>query len=238
MADGIYIGMAGATARAAQLESISDNLANAQTPGFKKANPAFQAFLTETQASDQAYPAAVATSFDNSPGAVMRTDEKLDVTPDNGAFMAVRAPGGQLAFTRGGHLTLDNQGQLLAQGLPVLDKSGQPIRVPDGKAISATEVRPDGTVLNGGERLGQLATFALAGPLERLGNSMLRPQANGVAQPVEGTFRIGELELSNSSALSSAVDMVAAQRHFEASMQTIQTYRAMDQRTNELGKVR
>ena len=45
MSDGIYVGMSAAVARAAQLDSLSDNLANAQTPGFKASHPAFETFL-------------------------------------------------------------------------------------------------------------------------------------------------------------------------------------------------
>ena len=45
MADGIYVGMAAAAARAEQLDSIADNLANVETPGFKASHPAFQSFL-------------------------------------------------------------------------------------------------------------------------------------------------------------------------------------------------
>ena len=237
MADGIYIGMAGATARAAQLEAISDNLANAQTPGFKKQAPAFQAVFAESLRNDSLYPAAVSTAVDMSPGAVMRTDERLDVTPNEGNFLAVRT-GGSVAFTRNGHLTVSNQGELMSAGSPVLDRSGQTIRLPDGKAGTPTEVHPDGTVYCGTERIGQLATFALTGPMERLGTSLIRPQETGRATMVEGTVQVGELEMGNSSPLQAAVEMVAAQRHFEASMQTIQTYRTMDERTNELGKVK
>src|SRR5882724_6756266 len=127
MADGIYIGMAGAVARSEQLDSISDNLANAQTPGFKKSEPAFQAFLGDAQSKDQSFPVAVSTAFDLSEGATMRTNEKLDVVPNDCAFLAVTSPNG-LAFTRNGHLTVDGGGVLRAAELPVLDRTGQAIR--------------------------------------------------------------------------------------------------------------
>lgn len=235
MADGIYIGMAGAVARSAQLDSISDNLANAQTPGFKKAEPAFQAFLNQTQSKDQAYPAAVATSFDMSEGATLRTEEKLDVIPNDGAFLAVSTPNG-VAYTRAGHLTVAPDGTLLAAHNPVLDASGAPIHVPAGRP--APQARTDGTLFSGEDRIGKLATFKLSGPLERMGSQLMRPLATGRADAIDTGVRIGELELGNSSPLSCAVQLVAVQRHFESAMQTIQTYRKMDERTNELGRVR
>jgi len=237
MADGIYIGMAGAAARAAQLEAISDNLANAQTPGFKKAEPSFHALLGQAQQRDQAYPVAAGTAFDMSEGAVLRTDEKLDVVPADGAFLAVKSANGSVAFTRAGHLTVSGDGTLQAANLPVLDANGGPIRVPQGRP--PPQVRTDGSVYSGEDRIGQLATFKLSGPLERLGSQLMRPQANGGrADAVQSGVRIGELELGNTSPLSCAVQLVSAQRHFESAMQTIQTYRKMDERTNELGRVR
>ena len=238
MSDGIYIGMAGATARATQLESISDNLANSQTPGFKKQSPAFQAVFAESLRNDQVFPAAISTAVDLSPGAVMRTDEQTDILPEDGNFLAVRT-GDDVAFTRNGHLTVNSAGILNVAGAPILDTQGATIVIPEGKQGAPIEVHKDGSVFVGNERMpNQIATFALSGPMERLGTSLVRPQATGNAAMVSSQLRIGEIELGNSSALQSAVDMVAAQRHFEAAMQTIQTYRSMDQRTNELGTVR
>src|SRR4051794_16984464 len=61
VADGIYVGMSAAAARAAQLESISDNLANVETPGFKAGRPSFQSFLPGRGTTDKVFTAAVAT---------------------------------------------------------------------------------------------------------------------------------------------------------------------------------
>ncbi|MBL8949542.1 MAG: flagellar hook basal-body protein, partial [Myxococcaceae bacterium] len=119
---------------------------------------------------------------------------------------------------------------------PVLDVNGGPIVVPPGRP--PPQVRNDGTVYSGEERLGQLATFKLSGPLERLGSQLLKPVNGGTAQAVDAGVRVGELELANSSPLHCAVQLVSAQRHFENAMQTIQTYKKMDERTNELGRVR
>ncbi|MBK7858982.1 MAG: flagellar hook basal-body protein [Archangiaceae bacterium] len=235
MADGIYIGMAGAVARAAQLESISDNLANAQTPGFKKSEPTFQAFLGEAQSPDQAFPAAVSSAFDLSEGATMRTEEKLDVTPNGGAFLAVQSAGG-MAFTRAGHLTLDAEGRLTAAHAPLLDVNGKELRIAPG--APAPEIRNDGSVYSGEERIGKIATFKLTGAMERIGSQLMRPVKDGQAAPVDAGVRIGELELGNTSPLTCAVQLVSAQRHFESAMQSIQTYRKMDERTTELGRVR
>ncbi len=243
MSDGIYIGMAGAVARSDQLDAISDNLANSETQGFKKSTPTFEAFLADSGSKDQAFPVAVATAFDMTQGATLRTDEKLDVIPNSGSYLAVKN-GDTIAFTRAGHITLDGNGFLSAAGLPLLDNGGQPIRIPDNKQ---PEIRADGSVYataadgtpqSSGERLGTLATFKLSGPLERAGGQLMRPQPGGHAVQVDSGVNVGELELSNTSPLICAVQMVSVQRNFEAAMQSIQTYRMLDQRAADLGRVR
>jgi flagellar basal-body rod protein FlgF len=81
MADGIYVAMCGAAARSEQLDAIADNLANAQTPGFKASRPAFAAFLPGAGGGDKTYPAAVASGLDLRAGPTSRTDNPLDVVP-------------------------------------------------------------------------------------------------------------------------------------------------------------
>jgi len=247
MADGIYVSMCGAVARADQLDAVADNLANVQTRGFKASRPAFEAFLPAAGRYDKSYTASVATSLDLRPGPSTTTGNPLDVLPEDGAFLAVKA-GDAVAYTRDGQVALDAGRRLVIRGNPVLAKSGHPIVVPadyvpeisaDGmvraRLSSASERagRPDDVVL------GELATYQLSGAVDRVGPALLRLGTGGQATAVaEVRLRVGEAELSNSSALESMVQMVAAQRSFDASMQAIQTYRTMDQRAAELGRTR
>jgi flagellar basal-body rod protein FlgF len=237
MADGIYIGMCGAVARSEQLDAIADNLANAQTPGFKAARPAFEAFMAAGGAQDKHYAAAVATGFDLRPGPTTHTGNALDVLPDDGAFLAVRGPDGQVAFTRDGRLTLDGDRRLVSgAGRLVLDRQGLPILVPPGMTPS---VDGTGTVRAGEAELGQLALARLQGPVDRVGPSLLAPGQGGQAVPVvDGTVRTGEVELGNAGALEATLALVTAQRAYDSSMQAIQTYRQLDQRAAELGRTR
>lgn len=236
MADGIYVTMNGAAARSEQLDAIADNLANAQTPGFKAARPAFEAFFPASGAPDKSYPAAVATGFDLRPGPTARTDNPLDVLPEGGAFLAVAAPGGGVAYTRDGRLSVDSERRLAtATGRLVLDRSGAPIRVPPG---APPRVGADGVVRAGDLQLGELARVRLDGPVERIGPTLLAPAAGGQAVPVASPVAVGEVELGNSSPLDAMVQLISAQRNFDASMQAMQTYRSLDARASDLGRVR
>jgi flagellar basal-body rod protein FlgF len=236
MADGIYISMCGAVARSEQLESIADNLANAQTPGFKASRPAFEAFMAPSGAQDKVYPAAVATAIDLRPGPSTRTGNPLDVLPDDGAFLAVRGPDGSVAYTRDGRLTLDAARRLVSGGgRLVLDRQGEAIAIPPDLTPTIDE---RGRVRSGEIELAHLALVRLDGPVDRVAPTLLAPGAGGHAVQVEGTVRPGEIELGNSNPLEATIAMVTAQRAYDTSMQAIQTYRQLDQRAGELGRTR
>jgi flagellar basal-body rod protein FlgF len=234
MGDGIYVGMAGAVARASQLESIADNLANATTPGFKAARPAFEHFLAGGEGT-KVFAAAVDTGLDLRPGAPIRTDRPLDVVPEGSAFLGVLLPSGGTAFTRDGRLQVDAEGRLLAAGGQVLGRSGAPIVVPAG---ATPTIGADGTVHAAGVEVDRLALFALEGPLVRGAPAQILPAAGGEARLAEGGVRLGEVEGGNAAPVEAAVSMITAQRSFDQAMQAIETYRRISDRSNELGRVR
>lgn len=235
MADGIYLGMNGAAARMAQLDAIADNLANAETPGFKASRPSFEAFLSKGDPQHRtAHPAAVATAIDLSHGPIQQTGNPLDVVPQGEGFLAVQQ-GDKLAYTRNGRLTIDGTGRLLAAGFPVVDREGQPIVLPPG---STARIDPSGAVLANNQRIADLGVFVLAGPLDKIGPSLLVPVGAGSAQPVESTVHTGQLETGNASPLEATVQLVAAQRHFDSTMQALQTSKRLDERAIEVGRIR
>ena len=236
MADGIYVSMAGATARERQLDSIADNLANAQTPGFKASRTVFATVLAG-ESGLRAFPAVAGTGSDLRPGATAHSGNPLDVLPEDGAFLGVRTSNGTLAYTRDGRLSVDAQGTLRAAGQPVLTAAGATVALPPNAKL---EIGSHGQLMVDGKELGRLALFHLEGGADRSGPSLVTPSASnqGHATPVEGRVATGAVELGNRTALDAMVDMVSAQRHFEASMQALDAYRKMGDRSNELGKVR
>lgn len=236
MSDGIYVSMNGAAARMAQLESVSDNLANAQTPGFKATRPSFEAFLAKSEGTDdnKVYPAAVGTQLDLKPGEVTHTGNALDVLPNGQAFLAVQFGGG-LALTRAGRLIVDGNGTLTAMGQPVVGRDSQPITVPPNAQV---RIDTHGGVFVDEQHVSDLALYEPGGPLDRIAPSLFAPHSAGQLVESKEQLRVGELELGNASPLEAAIQLVSAQRHFESSMQALQTYRRMDERASEVGRVR
>jgi flagellar basal-body rod protein FlgF len=228
--------MSAAVARAAQLDSIADNLANAETPGFKATRPAFRAFLPPGP-TDKVLAGVVSTGVDMRPGPTNTTDNPLDVLPDGDAYLGVRLSSGQLAYTRNGHLERGPNGELLASGLPVLGTSGEPVTVPAG---ADPRIESNGNVVVGRNTVvDTLALFQAQGPMDKIAPCLLQPSAGASMSPTaDSTVRVGELEMGNVSALDSTVQMINAQRQFDMAMQAIQTYRKLDDRANQVGLVK
>lgn len=236
MSDGVYVSMCGAAARMDQLDSIAERVAHAQTPGFRAAHPAFESFLAAAGASDKVYAAAVATHVDLKPAQAVQTGNPLDVYPEDGAFLTVRGLDGRTAYTRDGRLTLDTERRLNIGGRLVLGVGGGPIALPPGGG--AATIDKDGVVRAGGVDVGELARVHLEGQVDRVGPSLVVPMTGDQAVPVRAAISTGALEIASSGALAAAGDLMMAQRGFDFSMQALQTYRQMDQRSTEVGRVR
>lgn len=235
MADGIYTAMTGAVARLRQLDSISDNLANSQTPGFKASRPSFESFLPANPNSDKVSTAATANALDLSPGPTVRTENPNDLLPENGAFFPVEMVDGTIGFTRDGRVTVGDDDFLYMSNRRVLDRDNNPISVPRNAQI---EFKRNGEVWADGVRGPEIGRYALSGQIDRVSGTVLAVGPGGAAMPVESEIQSGATEQGNSSALESTVELINAQRNFDAAMQAITTYRRMDEKAIEVGRVR
>jgi flagellar basal-body rod protein FlgF len=228
--------MSAAMGRAAQLDAIADNLANIESPGFKGVRPAFASFLPAGGPTDKVLSGAVASTIDMRPGTTQTTDSLTDVTPDDDLMLSVQMGGGKTAFTRNGHIEVSPDGVLLIAGMPVLDTAGQPISVPPQSDVT---IEATGEVKAGKQVVATLSLWKGQGPMDKVGTSLMTPSAGTqMNQVTDGSVRVGELELGNVTALESTVAMIGAQRNYELAMQAIQTYRQLDQRVVEVGRVR
>jgi flagellar basal-body rod protein FlgF len=168
------------------------------------------------------------------PGTTVGTDNPLDVLPEGDLFLAVETATGP-SYTRNGKIQVSPDGQLQILGHAVLNGSGQPISVPQGALPTISE---NGDVMVDGAPVDRIATFKVQGPLDRNGMALFTPAPGASVEMVEGKLQVGTLEMGNVPALESTVAMIGAQRHFETAMQAIQTYKKLDERAIEVGRVR
>jgi flagellar basal body rod protein FlgG len=218
---------------------ISQNLAHVSVPGYRRVlipfatldmpNPAALSAEDEIETVGT-QPGKLATDF--TPGVHSQTGNPLDVALGGDGFFVVEGPNGPL-YTRSGAFRLNAEQQLVtADGLPVMGQSG-PIQIPAGASVQQIQISPDGTIRSGREEIGRLNVMKFADPqlLQSVGASLFYapPQAQPTAS--DAIVIQGSRELSNVSAVSELVNLITAQRHYEASQRTISALdRAMQRR--------
>ncbi|PBJ81911.1 flagellar biosynthesis protein FlgF [Lysobacteraceae bacterium NML93-0399] len=228
----LYVAMTGARATLQAQGTVSHNLANADTAGFKAVLSNTQAYRIEggTHASriDAMH---IDQGFDSRMGAQRVTGNALDVSLRPDRWLAVQSPDGGEAYTRAGNLTLTPNGQLVTGGgHPLVDENGAPFALPPHQAL---DIGQDGTVsivpLGEGPQ-----TLAIVGRLrvveatpDRLGRGLdglmrnLDPQQLLAQAPGE-VMTTGALENSNVDAAGALVQMIQLQRQFEMQVKLIQ----------------
>ena len=207
-------------------EVMSNNLANASTPGFK-GERVFARLLADGG------PVAMAKD-DLSGGTVTETGRPLDVALKGDGFLVVETDQGE-RYTRGGSFTLDPTGQIVTpEGWTVLGEGG-PIVVPPGEV----RVEPNGSILVDGSRVGRLRVERPGAPPSREGANRWIPEGEGKAVAEEEIHVVqGHLENSNVDPVSALVEMIEIQRAYSAIQRSIQTADGvMETITRDIGRV-
>ena len=265
MDKGIYTALSGGIAKSNEVELIANNLANANTPGFKRDTGTFNEYLTELRRPDtveglqreigqaallEGRPQGdksfvemdgIYTSFNQ--GALKRTNIPLDLALEGKGFFEVLTPSG-VRYTRQGNFSLSPAGLLVtANGFPVLSKGEAP---PEQRQIrfgqGAVEISPTGEIKQSGLALGQLSVveFHENQWLEKVGNAYFRnTDDNNLKKglPVESKINQGFLEMSNVNAVHEMTRLIEATRGYESQMQAIKTYQEIDGRSvNDIGR--
>jgi flagellar basal-body rod protein FlgG len=209
---GLYIAASGMLSEMVRQEQISNELANANTPGYKADRSAQGGFgellLQNTETGSVVGPIGLGVQIDETktdlaPAPIHETGNPLDFAVEGEGFFAVQTPAG-VRYTRNGQFTANGAGQLTdALGNRVLGPGGAPVRL-----------RGDGTVA-----AGDLGVFAVAGA-KKEGDSLFTGNATGAAS---GRVRSGALEESATDPTRTMVDMMASFRSLEADQKAIQT---------------
>lgn len=219
-----------ALSRAAMLERATDitanNIANANTIGFRAAQPLFESLIVDTGAEgdtgSMAYAIETGTVSDLTAGALVPTGNPLDVALPGEGWLAYRTRDGQTALGRDGQLVISPTGDLVtASGDLVLDAGGAPMALPPD--AGTLTIARDGTVTAAdGGVLGQIGVFDEPGiaSWQHLRGSLLVPREGQVAlNPVLAPILMqGHLEQSNVSPITEMTRLISQQRAYERSM--------------------
>jgi flagellar basal-body rod protein FlgG len=258
MLDSFYISSIGMRAHSTQIDTISNNVANLNTTGFKRGIVSFSS-LSATDGVRAAADAArvvaalgslrgggVATqlAYSMAAGALTPTNAPLDVAINGAGFIEVTRADGSPAYTRAGSLMINAQGMLATRNGEVLAaKIAVP---PDAQTVS---IAPDGHVyaITGNSAtqvdLGQIDLVSFANPsgMQAAGGTLYVPGLDSgdphSAAPNSdglGTLQSGYLESSNVDMTAELTTLMLAQRGFELNSRVVQAADQMLQTVNSL----
>jgi flagellar basal-body rod protein FlgG len=246
MLEGLNSAAAGMAAQQQRLDAVANDLANANTVGYKHQRIGFRDLLYDQTGRSSATGvrtghgvAAVDAGRSFGQGAVQRTDRPLDVAIQGEGFLAVKLPDGRSALTRDGGLHVDGLRRLTTNTGAFALAGGKPVTIPAGVSEDEVAIGPDGTVTAAGSRVGRLDLVTVRSPeaLTSVGDNAFVPSAasgNPTAAPRATTLTQGALEMSNVDMAEAMVDLIQSQRAYELASKAIQTADQMMQTANEV----
>jgi len=249
MISALYISKTGLAAQDKQLSTISNNLSNTSTVGFKRDRAMFEDLLYQIQrqpgakeTQDSQLPSGlqigtgvrvVATQKQFTQGNLQVTEQPLDLAINGRGFLQMLQPDGTIAYTRNGQLQINSDGQIVNNDGLVLEPA---ITVPQG--TNKITIGRDGTVNGYSEgvvapqQLGNITLSDFVNPagLQAIGGNMfVETVASGNATqgaPGEngmGALLQGELESSNVDIVEEMVNMITTQRAYEMNSKVVST---------------
>ncbi len=245
----LWTASSGMIAQQANIDNLSNNLANVNTSGFKKSRIDFQDLMYQTvrqagasSGADTQLPTGLQIGLGVREAAIQKmytmgnlesTGNSLDVAIQGDGFFQVNMPDGTLSYTRDGSFKKDSQGRLTTSEGYLVEPQ---ITIPE----NATDITiaTDGTVTvtvpgeTAPQELGQLqiARFINPAGLESLGGNLLQ-ETDASGNPVvtipgeegSGTLIQKYLEMSNVQVVEEMVNMIVAQRAYEMNSKAVTT---------------
>jgi flagellar basal-body rod protein FlgF len=221
MDNSLYVGLSRQMVLRREMDIVANNIANADTTGFKvealaqKTDPEEPAFTLQGPRPVK-FVTADGVIRDFGQGGLRRTDAPLDLAIEGQGFFQVSSPDGP-RYTRDGRLRLDDTGRLVTEnGLPVMDDGGGEITL--DPAQGALTVSEDGTVSQGTTRIAKLGvfTFPTLGALEKTGDNLYQNTSNQQPKPSDtARVRQGMLEGSNVQPILEITRMIEVSRAYE-----------------------
>jgi flagellar basal-body rod protein FlgF/flagellar basal-body rod protein FlgG len=241
MDSGYYAAYTALLSRTEALDTVANNLANANTAGYRAQRNIFSSVLNQAQGSAlnnaiNNYGTLSGTTLDESQGALQKTENDLDVGIQGPGYFVIQTATGNM-YTRNGSFQVSSSGQLMTAAGDAALGNGGAISLPPG----AVTISADGTISARGAVVGKLAIveFPAGTSLTSAGQTYYAAPANSAVAATKSTVRQGMLESSNVNPVSSMVELITAQRSAEMMQRALSTFNSeMDKTaTQELPKV-
>ncbi len=256
----LYTAATGMNAQEINVATISNNIANVNSTGYKKSRAEFQDLLYQNlrlvgtlSPNGNQIPTGSQLGLGTKLGSVakiytqgdfIQTQNQLDMAITGKGFFQIALPDGTIAYTRAGSFKMNNTGQVVtADGLPLepaitVPQDALQISIDQNGSVAVTQpgaVAPTvlGTI--------QLATFQNQAGLQAIGNNAFQqtdasgaPTVGNPNSDDRGKTQQGFLEMSNVSVVEEMVNLISAQRAYEMNSRTVQTADEMLQTANNM----
>lgn len=258
MVKGLYTAYTGMINQQNRMDVITNNLANANTNGYKKEGATSQSFdavlAYKIKDASEGYQLAknigvnhpgvkIGEGYtDFSQGSMKETENPYDLALTDSGFFAVEFTNKEgetsVKYTRDGNFTLTQEGVLVTQdGDPVLDKNGKQIKI---DPLSDTQINTNGQIVQDGKVVAtiQVTDFEDYNYLEHYGENYYQPVEGAEEKEAVASVYAGYLETSNISVVTEMVNMITVQRAYESNQKVITTYDGtLEIAANQLGKI-
>ncbi|QBZ83499.1 Flagellar basal-body rod protein FlgF [Hydrogenovibrio crunogenus] len=240
----LYVSMSGAKEVMLSQANNANNLANANTDGFKQDFNQFRAQHMQGPGwNSRTYSLDERPATDFTPGAVKVTGRDLDIMTKENGFLAIQAPDGSEALTRSASMHLNPEGDLLdVHGNPVLNEGGAPINIPPAKSI---QIGSDGTI----SFIPADSTNNLAVVLDQV--RLVEPDIKQLEKGLDGYIRnngpeleqapirvvSGALEGSNVNTVEALTNMIELSRKYEMQIKMMSTSKNHAQKSDSILKL-
>lgn len=258
MLKGLYTAYTGMINEQHRMDVMTNNLANANTNGFKKEGATSQSFdsvlaykIKDTSQAGNlpkrlggvTLGVKIGENYvDYAEGPIKETGNVLDMALSSNGFFTVeytnRAGETFIKYTRDGNFTMTPEGYLVTQdGDFVLGRNDRPIRLNTAMDISVDRM---GNIYQDGENVAtlQITDFEDYNYLERYGENFFTAIEGATTTEADTEVYSGYLELANISVVTEMVNMITIQRQYEANQKVITTYDStLDDAVNQTGRI-
>lgn len=205
------------------LSTTANNIANANTTGFRSQEPLFTEYLAKSNEGEtisMVNDIGMRTNTDS--GHITITGRRLDVAISGPAYFGVQSPDGGNLFTRNGGFGLNNEGTLIdVNGYPILSPGKAPINIP--RDTGQISISGDGIITDENGELGRIGLFEFDNyqELQIIGNGLHKSEATPFAAE-ESSVQSGAIEGSNVEPVREISNMIDIMRAFQSAQKILQ----------------
>lgn len=253
---GLWLSATGVATNSHQIDVIANNLANAETSGFRRQLATFRERSPEAKESGK--PTAPGdrlfdnlgggqllspSAFDKSAGDLEATGKNFDLAVAGDGYFMIRDAKGVDRLTRNGNFITDKEGNLVLgtdAKARVLDSDKQPIKFDPETVPGDIQIATDGSMHVGDQTLGKVGLFNVPDDklLRPVGGTMFKAPASVEVTQFDGQMESGYLEKSNVNSALELTKLMEAQRMLDANANLIRTQdSSMGRLVNDIGKV-